>query len=85
VGTVFFDARFERAHQLAVDLANGSELRPTNGDPTDVVLWFEAQRRSIGRISGLTVESIPFALQQLNPTVGMSIERLDRDLFLWMI
>ena len=84
----FFDRRFARARELALELANGGTLRPVDGDPTEVAFWIQSytsRGQPRRRIRGVTVESVPFCLKTLNPRSGLWLRRIDRDLFVWTI
>jgi hypothetical protein len=81
----FFDARFPRAAGLASRLASDGVLEPIGGDPTELVLWVASQALQDPRIAGVTTGSVPFALQQLRLPGRLTVERIDRDLFVWAL
>jgi hypothetical protein len=81
----FFDARFPRAAELASRLARDGLLEPIGGDPTELVLWVASQAAYEPRIAGVTTGSVPFALRQLRWPGRLTVERIDRDLFVWSL
>jgi hypothetical protein len=82
-----FDRRFDDAQRLALQLAHGGPLQSISGDATDLALWLQTQAvaRTGACVRGVTPESVPFCLGQLVPRARVSIERIDRDLFAWII
>jgi hypothetical protein len=82
-----FDQRFPQASTLAFRFADGGSTQPIAADVTDLALWLRS-RAVRGRrtcVRGVTPESVPFCLRQMAPRVGMSIRRIDRDLFAWAV
>jgi hypothetical protein len=80
----FFDPRFPRAHRLALQLSRGGALQPVSGDPTVAVSGAQF-RPQVRCIQGVTLGSVPFCFSQLNPRAAMSLQRVDRDLFAWVL
>lgn len=81
-----FDHRYDRARDLALQIANGGPLQAMGADPTEIALWLASRARSgRTRIQGVTTESVPFCLRHMNPRARLELNRIDRDLFTWVL
>lgn len=87
---IFFDERFEHARSLTSRIVPAAPILPVRSDVTAV--WTGGLNRLSAeaplRLMGVTTESFHFCLNTLletHATVQGCIQRLDRDLYAWVV